>query len=326
MRRIWIGDEGVRSGWRLLTFLVLQAIAMVVGVVGSMLLVVLLPSAMMGIGGALAVTVPLTLASAVAAVVTGLSFDRTLVASGLGGPLLRTLAEWIGGALLGAAALTASWVLVVGASLIGGSVTVQWDGAGWWWIPLFVPGWISAAAMEELWMRGVGFVWAGRMLGNGLVAGRGALGLAASWDPWLTWIGRSPVTLLSAVLFGLMHMPNPGDGMLSLLNTVLAGLWLSTAVYRTRSLHVAIAAHASWNAVMGMGFGVAVSGIGGIPSLARTHLHGPDWLTGGDYGLEGSLLTTFVLIAFTGLTALLPRRPDATSMSALRSRPRPTEA
>lgn len=105
-----------------------------------------------------------------------------------------------------------------------------------------------------------------------------------------------PLLLLS-LLFGIGHWANPHRTVFSTLNTVLAGIWLSVAYLKTRSLWLPTALHCTWNWTMGALFGLPVSGlqIPQQPVLIATNAT-PIWLTGGNYGSEGGAATTAVFI------------------------------
>ena len=107
------------------------------------------------------------------------------------------------------------------------------------------------------------------------------------------------------------------------MNTILAGIWLAIAVYKTRALWMAIGLHFGWNATMGVGLGIPVSGAGGdgspleLASALSTTLTGPNWYTGGAYGLEGSAGCTAALVLACVVSMVLPQRPQRDSMAAV---------
>jgi membrane protease YdiL (CAAX protease family) len=106
--------------------------------------------------------------------------------------------------------------------------------------------------------------------------------------------------LLFSVFFGGAHLDNPSRTFFSTANTILAGIWLSIAYLKTRSLWFPTALHFIWNWTMGILFGIPISGqqIGHplfVPSNSGSG-NGPDWLTGGNYGSEGGVAATVVLI------------------------------
>ncbi len=107
-------------------------------------------------------------------------------------------------------------------------------------------------------------------------------------------IGKAAAVCLTSCAFGLAHIANPNVGFLGILNAVLAGVWLSIAYLKTRSLWLPTALHLSWNTTAGVIFGYPVSGEP-FPSVFKLTRSGKDWITGGDYGLEGGALCLAVL-------------------------------
>jgi len=114
----------------------------------------------------------------------------------------------------------------------------------------------------------------------------------------LAWLG----VFLTSVPFAAVHLRNPNvvPGF-TFINTALAGLWLAVAYLRTGSLWLPFGLHWSWNWVQAALLGLPVSGIERItpaPLLKATNL-GPDWLTGGAYGIEGGAACTLALLIST---------------------------
>ena len=108
-----------------------------------------------------------------------------------------------------------------------------------------------------------------------------------------------PILLLS-VFFGLVHLGNPSSTRFSTVNTILAGIWLSVAYLKTRSLWFPTALHLSWNWMMGAVFGIPVSGLKFVPHpVLLSTSDAPLWLTGGSYGCEGGVAATLVLVVTT---------------------------
>jgi len=103
-------------------------------------------------------------------------------------------------------------------------------------------------------------------------------------------------TLAISVLFGLIHLGNPGATTASTLVTIFAGWLLAVAYLRTRALWVGWGFHFSWNATMGILFGLPISGITNFSPVVASNTVGPLWITGGDYGPEGSLVCAVVII------------------------------
>lgn len=111
----------------------------------------------------------------------------------------------------------------------------------------------------------------------------------------LAWLG----IFLTSVPFAAVHLRNPNvvPGF-TFVNTALAGVWLAVAYLRTRSLWLPLGLHWSWNWVQASLLGLPVSGIERFtpaPLLNATNA-GPDWLTGGAYGIEGGAACTVALL------------------------------
>ncbi len=112
-------------------------------------------------------------------------------------------------------------------------------------------------------------------------------------------LGKAPAVCISSLLFGLLHAANPNASVFGVVNTVLAGVWLSVAYIKTRSLWLPVSLHASWNFALGYIYGFPVSGVGLSHPLLSLSDHGPAWLTGGSYGPEAGAVTTLVLVLAT---------------------------
>lgn len=110
-------------------------------------------------------------------------------------------------------------------------------------------------------------------------------------------LGTWPALAISSVLFGLAHMPGNDLSALSIAITVVAGGFLGAAYLATRRLWLCIALHTAWNFALGSIFSISVSGHEKTAGLIAGRLSGAQWLTGGAYGLEGSVLTLVVMLA-----------------------------
>ncbi len=131
--------------------------------------------------------------------------------------------------------------------------------------------------------------------------------IASRHGLWIAVIGNS-------ALFALAHAGNiePSNELyVGLANIVLFGLFISLYAVREGSLWGVCGWHAAWNWLLGLGFGLEVSGmkIDNVPLV--TDLAGaPDaawWLTGASFGPEASLVTTAVLLVGTLVLALRGR-------------------
>lgn len=114
----------------------------------------------------------------------------------------------------------------------------------------------------------------------------------------LAWLG----VILTSISFAIAHLINPNvPPAFMLINTTLAGVWLAIAYVRTRSLWFPLGLHWAWNWAQASLLGLPVSGIQRIAPAPLLHAMnaGPDWLTGGAYGIEGGAACTFALIVST---------------------------
>ena len=147
------------------------------------------------------------------------------------------------------------------------------DGSWWANTGITFANLLPGAAGEELFIRGYIFAIL-----------RDAIG--ARWT--LIW---------TSIVFGLLHLGNPGADAQSILIVMLAGFFLGSVLLATRSLYAAIAAHFVWNWFMAAGLHTPVSGLGESTPDYRVIDNGPDWLTGGGWGPEGGFAAALGVFA-----------------------------
>jgi membrane protease YdiL (CAAX protease family) len=114
----------------------------------------------------------------------------------------------------------------------------------------------------------------------------------------LAWVG----VVLTSVPFAAAHLRNPNVvAGFTFINTALAGVWLAVAYLRTRSLWLPFGLHWSWNWAQASVLGLPVSGVDRFAPapLLKAINAGPDWLTGGAYGIEGGAACTIALLIST---------------------------
>ena len=117
--------------------------------------------------------------------------------------------------------------------------------------------------------------------------------------------------VISSSLFGILHMGNAGVTFLSVLNIILDGVLAGLLFIYTDSIWLVVAQHGTWNYVQGNLLGFQVSGTGADASIfSFTMGSGPDWLTGGTFGAEGSIITTFVLLVSLVIVYRLGERKE----------------
>jgi len=113
-------------------------------------------------------------------------------------------------------------------------------------------------------------------------------------------IGFWPAAVVLSIIFGAIHVRNPGETWIGLVGVVAIGMFFCLTLYRTGNLWFAVGFHALWDWGQTYLYSVPDSGTMEPGHLMRPSFNGPDWLTGGSVGPEASLLC-FVVIAAVGL-------------------------
>lgn len=113
-------------------------------------------------------------------------------------------------------------------------------------------------------------------------------------------IGFWPASIALSLLFGGLHLLNPGEVWIGALAAACIGLFFCLTVRRTGSLWFAVGMHTSWDWAESFLYSVPDSGAMVPGHLMNPSFHGSRWLTGGSVGPEGSVLV-FVVIAILWL-------------------------
>lgn len=162
--------------------------------------------------------------------------------------------------------------------LLGGLRIEGLRGAGQIWAMLAMG--LTSAVVEEVLFRGVLFRQVEAMLGS--------------------WAALA----ITSALFGAAHLGNPGSSPFAAFAiAVEAGILLGAAYLLTRRLWLAMGIHAAWNFTQGWVFSIPVSGGKAPLGLLITSREGPEWLTGGAFGLEASAVA-MVAATLAGLVLL----------------------
>src|SRR5271165_6273881 len=119
-------------------------------------------------------------------------------------------------------------------------------------------------------------------------------------------IGATGAIAVFSVMFGAVHLTNPGASLWGLINTILIGVLLSISYLRTRALWLPWGIHFGWNFSLGVLFGLPVSGLRLFNVMVRTTASGLNWVTGGGYGLEGSATAVVVILMGVAIVWKLP--------------------
>lgn len=128
---------------------------------------------------------------------------------------------------------------------------------------------LGAAVTEELLFRGLALQALEKLFGS--------------------WVALA----ITALLFGFLHLSNPGATVWSSLAIAIeAGVLLGAAFLWRRSIWLVVGLHFAWNTAVGL-LGIPVSGHP-ADGLLISRPTGPDLLTGGEFGLEASIIPVVV--------------------------------
>ena len=104
-------------------------------------------------------------------------------------------------------------------------------------------------------------------------------------------LGSWIALLASALFFGFRHLSNADGNIVGALAiTIEAGLLLAAAYLLTRRLWLSIGFHIAWNFTQSGIFSGSVSGGFEKPGLFKATIEGPEWLTGGKFGMEATIV------------------------------------
>jgi membrane protease YdiL (CAAX protease family) len=129
-------------------------------------------------------------------------------------------------------------------------------------------------------------------------------------------IGFWPAAILLSVLFGGLHLGNPGEGLVGAAGLVVVAIFFCFTLKRTGNLWYAVGLHASFDWGETYLFSVPNSGTTMQGSLSHSVLHGPTWLTGGTVGPEGSVFCFLTMaLQFLIVMWLFPNNHVANTQS-----------
>ncbi|MFL9874708.1 CPBP family intramembrane glutamic endopeptidase [Paraburkholderia megapolitana] len=289
-KAIWVGRNGLRAGWAALLFIVI-CVALVAGVVhlADMLHHPLQHRGELAPGRQIVLDTVLICAVLVATKILSLIDRKSWLDYGLRAP--RRAAHFVQGLFWGVVLVSGTMAALV----LSGGAKIEFSGLDFHSLILAAPLWalvfLLVAIAEELLCRGYLF-----------------FKLAAGTNPLVA-------AILTSLLFGSAHLGNHGESIRGVILAVLFGLVACVAVWRTGSLWWVIGVHAAWDWSESFLFGTADSG-GSIAGghFLTTHAIGPDWLSGGSVGPEGSLLMLpmTALLALVVLRTLPSRRQQTT--------------
>ncbi len=197
---------------------------------------------------------------------------------------------WLREVGMGVAVGWAVVVLCAAVLVVGGGIAISFSGSlqAWGWLLVDVAFFALAALAEEIAFRGYAFQRFSRAVGS---AGA-VLGFSA--------------------LYAFLQSLQPGSNRVSMAVAVVFMLVLSIAYLRTRALWMSWGINFGWKAARALLFGLAITGVNSHSPVVQGDPMGPFWLTGGGFGLDGSWLAFFVLVAAIPIVYRLTRDLDFT--------------
>lgn len=111
-----------------------------------------------------------------------------------------------------------------------------------------------------------------------------------------TGMGFWPAALVTSAIFTWLHTGNPGENRLGLFQVFLIGIFFCLTLRRTGSLWWAGGFHTGWDWGQSYFYGTPDSGLLAHGRLMASSHAGPEWLSGGSVGPEGSVLTLFLYV------------------------------
>lgn len=120
--------------------------------------------------------------------------------------------------------------------------------------------------------------------------------------------GWFAASLLVSLLFAAAHLGNPGENPLGIASVFLIGMLFATTILLTGNLWLSVGVHAGAVLAEDLIFSVPDSGAIYTGHLLISRLTGPEWLSGGDAGPEGSVLALPVFAVMLVLIWIVYRR------------------
>ena len=110
--------------------------------------------------------------------------------------------------------------------------------------------------------------------------------------------------LITAIIFGALHLANPNSTLMSgLCVGIEAGILMGAAYIYARNLWFPIAIHFAWNFMQSGIFGAITSGNEKTSGILTTKITGNQLITGGEFGPEGTI-QAIIFCVFAGIILL----------------------
>lgn len=186
----------------------------------------------------------------------------------------------------------AMMAVIVLVGVITGSMSLTFNpeaatGAGIGMLVLLFLGFVLQGMSEEVLCRGYFLVSLARKKGN-------------------MWMA----VIVNAVAFAALHLGNAGIAPLAFVNLILFGIFASVYFVKRGNIWGIAAIHSIWNFAQGNIFGVLVSGNDFGTTIFKSEINDSMTLiNGGEFGLEGGILVTIVMVVGT-IIMLMTKQKD----------------
>ena len=301
LRKIFVGNEGLRAGWSVLIFILISALIVAIGIFAVQKTRVVTPPTAASPQISLSFGFVDEAISAFAALLATWilsKIERRGRSYGFGGPhrVKLFLAGLISGLFLISLLVFTLWksgLLVIERRLIFGPEV--WSYGALWFLAFCL-----VALAEESLSRG--------FLLYTLTRGLAALYRGLFKTPHSPALGFWTAAVIMSVVFYLGHTSNPGESPIGLLAVFVGGMFFCYGVWHTGSIWWGIGMHAAWDWGQSFLFGVPDSGLMVEHHFLATNPQGNPVLSGGTTGPEGSILVVAVLAVGSLIVSLtLPR-------------------
>jgi uncharacterized protein len=276
VRRIFVGNKGIRAGWSIGIFFILMSLLTAAFFFPAKFILEKngLPFAEQQPLQICVIDFACFLGLLGASMIMALIEHKPIISYGLEGT--RRFAKLFYGALSGVIALSVLvYVLKIGGFLIfDGQPVLNWQVIQYafsWGITFFLVGlyeeYFSRGYMQATLTRGIGFWWS---------------------------------ALVLSLAFGCLHISNKGESPIGIFSAALDGMICCISLWYLKDLWWAIGFHASWDWAESYLWGTANSGRVVQGHLFSVHPQGNVLWSGGATGPEGSILV-IPLLLFIGL-------------------------
>lgn len=277
MKNLFVNSNSgtLRSGWRVLVFIVI--------------LIAITPPVMIGtrailgsLKGGSPLQISLLAVTATISVVIARKYidKKTIKSLGLNWDRYAFL-DVISGILNSALVMAGIFFLLLGLGLI------EFQGFSFWQNPNLDVQTSTWSAVISVFMTLTVVAWWEELVFRGYIFRNLVDGTNLIW-----------ATVISSLVFGLIHYTNPDATLLSTFMITLIAPQLIYAYLKTGQLWLPMGLHLGWNFFQASIFGFAASGNESLSLITQSPI-GPDWLSGGAFGAEGSILILpFVLLSF----------------------------